>query len=101
MAAIVKQNLYTVKIGGIRMRMARASRETRTIRRLARTRRPATVLDKTLDKAAAERAPGRRRRSSGETPYHHGDLHEALLNAAERVVEAAGVSGATTCPRSA
>jgi AcrR family transcriptional regulator len=84
MAVIVKQNLYSVKIAGIRMRMARASRETRTIR-LARPRR--------LERA--ERAPGRRRRSSGETPYHHGDLHEALLKAAERVLERDGLAGLT------
>jgi AcrR family transcriptional regulator len=87
MAAIVKQNLYSVIIAGIRMRMARTSRETKTIRPPARTRRPA--------KAAAERAPGRRRRSSGETPYHHGDLHEALLKAAERVLERDGLAGLT------
>jgi AcrR family transcriptional regulator len=69
------------------MRMARTSRETKTIRPLARTRRPA--------KAAAERAPGRRRRSSGETPYHHGALHDALLQAAERVLERDGLAGLT------
>jgi AcrR family transcriptional regulator len=87
MAAIVKQNLYSVKIAGIRMRMARTSREAKTIRPLARTRRPA--------KAAAERAPGRRRRSSGETPYHHGALHDGLLQAAERVLERDGLAGLT------
>jgi AcrR family transcriptional regulator len=87
MAAIVKQNLYSVKIAAIRIRMARTSRETKTIRPLARTRRPA--------KAAAERAPGRRRRSSGETPYHHGALHDGLLQAAERVLERDGLAGLT------
>src|SRR4029078_12655606 len=84
MAAIVKQNLYSVKIAGIRMCMARTSRETRTIR-LARPRR--------LERA--ERAPGRRRRSSGETPYHHVDLHEELLKAPERVLERDGLAGLT------
>ena len=67
--------------------MARTSRENKTVRPLARTRRPA--------KAAAERAPSRRRRSSGETPYHHGDLHGALLQAAERVLERDGLAGLT------
>jgi len=67
--------------------MARTSRETKTVRPLARTRRPA--------KAAAERAPGRRRRSSGETPYHHGALHDGLLQAAERVLERDGLAGLT------
>jgi len=37
----------------------------------------------------------RRRRSSGDTPYHHGDLHDALLQAAERVLERDGISGLT------
>jgi AcrR family transcriptional regulator len=87
MAAIVKQNLYSVKIGVIRIRMTRTSRETKVVRSPARTRRPA--------KAVAEKPAGRRRRSSGDTPYHHGDLHEALLKAAERVLERDGLPGLT------
>src|SRR5438105_3741782 len=77
----VKQNLYSVKIAAIKGRMARTSRETRTIHPVAR-RRPA--------KPVAERPASRRRRSGGETPYHHGDLHDALLAAAERVLERDG-----------
>ena len=84
--AAVKQNLYSVKIAAIRSRMARASRETKTIRPAAR-RKPA--------KPAAERPAGRRRRPAGETPYHHGDLHDALLAAAERVLERDGLPGLT------
>jgi AcrR family transcriptional regulator len=87
MAAIVKQNLYSVKIAAIRIRMARTSRDSRAVRSLARTRRPA--------KAAAERPTSRGRRATGETPYHHGDLHEALLKAAERVLERDGLAGLT------
>ena len=66
--------------------MARTSRETRTIRPAAR-RRPA--------KSAAERPASRRRPPAGETPYHHGDLHDALLAAAERVLERDGLVGLT------
>jgi len=66
--------------------MARTSRETRTIRPAAR-RRPA--------KPVAERPASRRRRPAGETPYHHGDLHDALLAAAERVLEREGLAGLT------
>jgi len=87
MAAIVKQNLYSVKIAAITILMARTSKENRLVRPVARTRRPA--------KAAAERPAGRGRRASGETPYHHGDLHEALLKAAERVLERDGLAGLT------
>src|SRR5690348_3970642 len=67
--------------------MARLSRENRTSRPAARLRRPAKV--------AAERPVVRRRRASGDTPYHHGDLHEALLQAAERVLERDGIAGLT------
>ena len=66
--------------------MARTSRETRTARPAAR-RRPA--------KSAAERPASRRRPPAGETPYHHGDLHDALLAAAERVLERDGLVGLT------
>src|SRR5207245_8318155 len=59
---------------------------TRTIRPAAR-RRPA--------KPVAERPASRRRRSGGETPYHHGDLHDALLAAAERVLERDRLAGLT------
>jgi AcrR family transcriptional regulator len=87
MAAIVKQNLYSVKIAAIRIRMARTSRENKAVRPVARTRRPA--------KAVAGRSTGRGRRASGDTPYHHGALHDALLQAAERVLERDGLAGLT------
>jgi AcrR family transcriptional regulator len=67
--------------------MARLSKESRTSRPAARLRRPAKVT--------AERPAGQRRRASGDTPYHHGDLHEALLQAAERVLERDGIAGLT------
>ena len=66
--------------------MTRTSRETRTSRPAAR-RRPA--------RAATERPAPRHRRPAGETPYHHGDLHDALLAAAERVLEREGLPGLT------
>jgi AcrR family transcriptional regulator len=66
--------------------MARTSRETRTIRPAVK-RRPA--------RAAAERPAPRPRRPAGEAPYHHGDLHDALLAAAERVLERDGLPGLT------
>ncbi|KRR14115.1 transcriptional regulator [Bradyrhizobium jicamae] len=66
--------------------MARTSRETRTNRPAAK-RKPA--------RAVTERPANRRRRAAGETPYHHGDLHDALLAAAERVLERDGLPGLT------
>ena len=62
------------------------SREARTSRPAARRRSA---------RAAAERPATRRRRPAGETPYHHGDLHDALLGAAERVLERDGLPGLT------
>jgi len=67
--------------------MARLSRDNKTSRAAVRVRRPA--------KAVAVRPTVRRRKSSADTPYHHGDLHEALLQAAERVLERDGLAGLT------
>ena len=65
--------------------MARISRETRASRPAAR---------RSSARTATER-PATRRRPAGETPYHHGDLHDALLAAAERVLERDGLPGLT------
>jgi AcrR family transcriptional regulator len=45
--------------------------------------------------AAASRTAGRARSAKTETPYHHGALREALLQAAERVLERDGLAGLT------
>ncbi len=66
--------------------MARTSRKTRTSGP-APKRRPA--------KAVSPTPASQRRRPAGETPYHHGDLHDALLGAAERVLERDGLPGLT------
>jgi len=67
--------------------MARTSRENKVVRTAAKARKPA--------RAVAEKPAVRRRRASGDTPYHHGDLREALLQAAERVLERDGLAGLT------
>ena len=63
--------------------MARLSRENKA------SRTPAPKLRKPA-KAVGDRSAGRRRRAGGETPDHHGDLHEALLKAAVQVLERDG-----------
>src|SRR5260221_11170030 len=68
--------------------MARLSRESKA-------KRPAAPRVRKATKAVAERPAGRRRKSSGDSPYHHGDLREALLKAAERVLERDGLAGLT------
>src|ERR1700731_4224349 len=66
------------------------ARETRISRARVRTT-PRTAVPK--------RTTGRRTvRSAGageDTPYHHGALHEALLTAAEKVLERDGLQGLT------
>jgi AcrR family transcriptional regulator len=46
-------------------------------------------------KAVADKKPVARRSRSSDAPYHHGGLHGALLEAAERVLERDGLSGLT------
>lgn len=46
-------------------------------------------------KPAAPRETVRRSRAAAETPYHHGALRDALLQAAEKVLERDGLAGLT------
>ncbi|MFB9265710.1 TetR/AcrR family transcriptional regulator [Bradyrhizobium erythrophlei] len=67
--------------------MARLSKENKAGRaQPVRTRR--------IPRPAAVR-PASRRGRAGDAPYHHGDLHEALLKAAEQVLERDGLAGLT------
>src|SRR3954462_616817 len=62
--------------------MARNARENKA----GRPARPRT-------RGAAK--PARRGRAADNSPYHHGGLHDALLKAAERVLERDGLAGLT------
>jgi AcrR family transcriptional regulator len=46
-------------------------------------------------RAVAGKPAARRGKSTEDSPYHHGALHEALLKAAERVLERDGLAGLT------
>jgi AcrR family transcriptional regulator len=83
----VKQNLYSVNIGAYIAPMAR----TPSIDRTAVRRDSKAATARTRSKAAAPR----RAKASEATPYHHGDLHDALLKAAEVVLERDGLAGLT------
>lgn len=48
-----------------------------------------------LAKPATAKAAVRRTRPAGDSPYHHGALREALLQAAEKVLERDGLPGLT------
>jgi len=81
----VKANLYSVKIVIYRPDMARKSNPART-RRATSTAVPARGRKPAATKPSA---------ASASTPYHHGALRDALLQAAERVLERDGLSGLT------
>src|SRR5262245_36388547 len=66
--------------------MARLSRENKASR-------PAPARTRRLARTAADRPAPKRR--AADAPYHHGDLHEALLKAAEQVLERDGLPGLT------
>jgi AcrR family transcriptional regulator len=87
-AMAVKPNLYSVKMALYKNRMAKQPRDSRVSR---------PVKGRGAAKAGAEKKPAARGagRSAGESPYHHGALHEALLKAAETVLERDGLSGLT------
>ena len=84
----VKRNLYSVKIRAYKAPMARkpSKAEVRV--------RPAP---KHATPARSGRKPGapRTAAASEESPYHHGALRDALLKAAETVLERDGLAGLT------
>lgn len=68
---------------------------------MARKPDPIQIRTRPVAKKAAPASPARKRSASrsaaagDDTPYHHGDLHDALLKAAETVLERDGLSGLT------
>jgi AcrR family transcriptional regulator len=57
--------------------------------------RPVRAKARSAAKPVAKHASDRRSRSADDSPYHHGALHDALLQAAERVLERDGLAGLT------
>ena len=66
-------------------------------KRTAITRRHVRPAARRAAKAPAKtpQQPSRRAGASDDTPYHHGALRDALLEAAERVLERDGLAGLT------
>jgi AcrR family transcriptional regulator len=81
----VKLNLYDVKMTTYKAEMTAKPESIRP-----RARRAAKTAPAPRNKAPA-RPAGRR----DEAPYHHGALHDALLEAAGRVLERDGLAGLT------
>src|SRR5882724_312320 len=90
MIAAVKRNLYSVKIVIYKAPMARKP-ETARVRRAAKNLAPNLASARGLRKRGAPSGAG----ASEDTPYHHGALRDALLEAAERVLERDGLAGLT------
>jgi AcrR family transcriptional regulator len=86
-AAPVKRNLYSVKIVTYKALMAPQSEKPRT--------RPRTRAARTTP-SSFRSSPSRAAKSAGAaSPYHHGALRDALLKAAETVLERDGLQGLT------
>jgi AcrR family transcriptional regulator len=88
LSAIVKPNLYTVKIRTYKAEMVRKTDIAR-----ARVR---TVPKNPVQARGPRKTGGRRSAGAGENArYHHGALRAALLEAAQLVLERDGVAGLT------
>jgi AcrR family transcriptional regulator len=90
LAKSVKQNLYSVKIASYKAEMTRKTNESATRSgRVAAKPATARAAKKSSAKPASAKAP------AAASPYHHGALRDALLEAAERVLERDGLAGLT------
>jgi AcrR family transcriptional regulator len=88
MVPIVKRNLYSVKMATYKAAMVKRADSTP-----ARVRRApkGAASTRTSRKPSSPRSAGGAR----DAPYHHGALHDALIEAAERVLEREGLQGLT------
>ena len=83
----VKPNLYSVKMTAYKTEMTKKSSILR-----ARSR---SAANKVAPAAARKRGASRGSAAGEPARYHHGALHGALLEAAERVLERDGLAGLT------
>jgi len=99
MIEIVKQNLYSVKIAAYNADMTRKSSDANVrVKRAAAKTSLARTAKKDVKKSDSPRTTGVRTagvKASSSAPYHHGALRDALLEAAERVLERDGLPGLT------
>jgi AcrR family transcriptional regulator len=85
---IVKRNLYSVKMATYKVEMAK-----KTDSNALRARRAANMA--ALARTSRNSSTPRPISGGEDAPYHHGALRDALLEAAERVLEREGLSGLT------
>src|SRR6201996_3212202 len=84
----VKRNLYSVKIATYNAVMSKKINESKAVSRRP-SAKPTPARAGRKGDAAKAKAPG------NGSPYHHGALRDALLEAAERVLERDGLAGLT------
>jgi AcrR family transcriptional regulator len=82
----VKQNLYSVKIAVYNFFMTA---------RFASAKKSLTASAPVRKRVAKSAATKKRAASAAAATYHHGDLREALLKAAEKILERDGLTGLT------
>jgi AcrR family transcriptional regulator len=83
----VKLNLYNVKMTHYQVGMNRKSKTGRSA--------DAVSARKRVPKVSLGKSPAPKKKSAADASYHHGDLHDALLKAAETVLERDGLQGLT------
>jgi AcrR family transcriptional regulator len=108
----VKPNLYSVKIATYKAKMTRKPNDSAARAESSPDKRArAVAVPRPARKKAAAKTTGatntasnnngsssngaKARGEGSASPYHHGALHDALLEAAERVLERDGLSGLT------
>lgn len=95
-AKVVKSNLYSVKMLGYNRSMTTspktASPKTSAAKAVSRKSSQPRVAPA---KAAAKSATTAKPKVAAPAPYHHGDLRDALLKAAETLLERDGLTGLT------
>jgi AcrR family transcriptional regulator len=87
---IVKRNLYSVKMAAYKVEMSRRTDESSArARRATKKASPQRLAKPPAKKSATAKT------AAAASPYHHGALRDALLEAAERVLERDGLPGLT------
>jgi AcrR family transcriptional regulator len=82
---LVKRNLYSVKMTAYTEPMTRKTDSRQAAKAAARK----AARGKAMPRTATKRA------KAAASSYHHGDLHDALLKAAEQILEREGLPGLT------
>jgi AcrR family transcriptional regulator len=92
----VKPNLYSVKIATYKAKMTRKPNDSAAGAKSSPDKRAQAVAVPPSARKNGSSSNGSKARGAGPaSPYHHGALHDALLEAAERVLERDGLSGLT------